>query len=179
MITLVIGGAASGKSKFAEELLLRAASFPRYYIATMQPFDDECRARIRRHRQMRAEKYFETVECFVHLEQVCLPQKGAVLLECMSNLVANELYSPEGAGDNTVEYICRGILHLGSQCKDLVVVSNEVFSGGCEYQGDTRRYMQMLASVNRMLASWADVVYEVVGGIAVCHKGKEKNNDPV
>lgn len=179
MMTLVIGGAASGKSEFAEELVLQAGNKPRYYIATMQPFDDECRARIRRHREMRAQKQFETVECFVHLEQVTLPQKSVVLLECMSNLVANELYIPEGAGDNAVESIRRGILGLRSQCEDLIIVSNEVFSGGCGYEGDTLRYMRVLAEVNRMLASQADAVYEVICGVPVCHKGKGRENDPV
>lgn len=172
MMTLVIGGAASGKSEFAEELVLRAGDAPRYYIATMQPFDDECRARIRRHREMRAKKQFETVECFVHLEQVTLPQKGVVLLECMSNLAANELYSPQGAGDDAVESIRRGIHRLRGQCEELVVVSNEVFSGGSRYEGDTLRYLRLLAQVNRMLAAQADEVYEVVCGVPVCHKGK-------
>lgn len=172
MMTLVIGGAASGKSEFAEELVLRAGDAPRYYIATMQPFDDECRARIRRHREMRAKKQFETVECFVQLEQVDLPQRGAVLLECMSNLAANELYSPQGAGDDAVESIRRGIHRLRGQCEELVVVSNEVFSGGSRYEGDTLRYLRLLAQVNRMLAAQADEVYEVVCGVPVCHKGK-------
>ena len=58
MVTLVIGGAASGKSEFAEGLVLAAGDLPRYYIATMQPFDGECRARIRRHRATRAQKGF-------------------------------------------------------------------------------------------------------------------------
>lgn len=172
MMTLVIGGAASGKSEFAEGLVLDAGNLPRYYIATMQPFDGECRARIRRHREMRAKKQFTTVECFVNLEQVTLPQKGVVLLECMSNLAANELYSPDGAGDDAVESIQRGIGHLKSQCEKLVIVSNEVFSGGSEYEGDTLRYLRILAEVNRMLAKEADTVYEVVCGVPVCHKGK-------
>lgn len=172
MMTLVIGGAASGKSEFAEGLVLNAGNLPRYYIATMQPFDDECRARIRRHREMRAKKQFTTVECFVNLEQVTLPEKGVVLLECMSNLAANELYSPDGAGDDAVESIQRGIGHLKSQCKELVIVSNEVFSGGSNYEGDTLRYLRVLAEVNRMLAKEADTVYEVVCGVPVCHKGK-------
>ena len=172
MMTLVIGGAASGKSEFAEERILQVGSRPRYYIATMQPFDDECRARIRRHREMRAKKQFETVECFVQLEQVDLPQRGAVLLECMSNLAANELYSPQGAGDDAVESIRRGIHRLHGQCEELVVVSNEVFSGGSRYEGDTLRYLRLLAQVNRMLAAQADEVYEVVCGVPVCHKGK-------
>ena len=174
MMTLVIGGAASGKSEFAEGLVLDAGSLPRYYIATMQPFDGECRARIRRHREMRAKKQFTTVECFVNLEQVTLPEKGVVLLECMSNLAANELYSPDGAGDDAVESIQRGIGHLKSQCEELVIVSNEVFSGGSNYEGDTLRYLRILAEVNRMLAKEADTVYEVVCGVPVCHKGKGK-----
>lgn len=174
MMTLVIGGAASGKSEFAEGLVLNAGNLPRYYIATMQPFDDECRARIRRHREMRAKKQFETVECFVNLEQVTLPEKGVVLLECMSNLAANELYSPDGVGDDAVASIQRGIGHLKSQCEELVIVSNEVFSGGSDYQGDTLRYLRILAEVNRMLAKEADTVYEVVCGVPVCHKGKGK-----
>ena len=172
MMTLVIGGAASGKSEFAEGLVLNAGNLPRYYIATMQPFDDECRARIRRHREMRAKKQFTTVECFVYLEQVTLPQKGVVLLECMSNLAANELYSPDGVGDDAVESIQRGIRRLKSQCQELVIVSNEVFSGGSNYEGDTLRYLRVLAEVNRMLAKEADTVYEVVCGAPVCHKGE-------
>lgn len=174
MVTLVIGGAASGKSEFAEGLVLAAGPLPRYYIATMQPFDQECRERIRRHRDMRAEKRFETVERYVDLEQVSLPQKGAVLLECVCNLVANELYSPEGAGDDCVESIRRGIQSLRSQCLELVIVSNEVFSGGSDYEGDTGRYLRVLAQVNRMLAREADTVYEVVCGVPVCHKGEGK-----
>lgn len=174
MMTLVVGGAASGKSEFAEKLVLNTEGMPRYYIATMQPFDDECRLRIRRHREMRAKKQFQTVECYVNLEQVTLQGRGVVLVECMSNLVANELYSPGGAGDTAVESIVRGIRHLRAQCEELIIVSNEVFSGGLSYEGDTLRYLRMLAQVNRMLAGEADMVYEVACGIPVCHKGEER-----
>lgn len=169
---MVVGGAASGKSEFAEKLVLDTEVWPRYYIATMQPSDDECLRRIRRHREMRAEKQFITVECFANLEQVALQKRGAVLVECMSNLTANELYRPGGAGDTVLESIRRGIRHLRGQCEELIIVSNEVFSGGSIYEGDTLRYLRILAQVNRMLAGEADVVYEVVCGIPVCHKGE-------
>ncbi len=172
MMTLVVGGAASGKSEFAEGLVLQSAGLPRYYIATMQPFDGECRARIRRHRQMRAGKRFQTVECFVNLAQLALPERGAALLECMSNLVANELYSPDGAGDAAAESIRRGVESLRSRCETLVIVSNEVFGGGAGYEGDTLRYLRTLALVNRMLAAQADTVYEVACGVAVRRKEK-------
>ncbi len=99
MFTLVIGGAASGKSEYAEGLVLASSHFPRYYIATMEPFDEECRRRVEKHRRMRANKRFETVECYINLSSVRLPERGTVLLECVGNLAANELYSPRGAGN--------------------------------------------------------------------------------
>ena len=54
MMTLVVGGADSGKSEYAERLVVRAGEAPRVYIATMQPFDQESLRRIEKHRRMRA-----------------------------------------------------------------------------------------------------------------------------
>ena len=101
MLTLVLGGAASGKSGYAESLVLKTA-LPRYYIATMQVWDAECAARVEKHRRMRAAKQFETVECPLHLENIRLPARGTALLEDLGNLTANELYDPAGAGENAV-----------------------------------------------------------------------------
>ena len=170
MFTLVIGGAASGKSEYAESLILHANVFPRIYIATMESCDSECRARIVRHRALRAKKSFETVECYTALERLRLPGGGAVLLECMGNLVANELYNSFGAGADAVTAILRGVDSVLRQCRELVVVSNEVFSGGCDYEGDTLRYLKILAAVNRALAARADNVAEIVCGHAVYYK---------
>ena len=88
MLTLVIGGAASGKSAYAESLCLRAP-LPRTYLATMQVWDAECAARVAKHRAMRAEKQFTTVECPLHLDRVALPRRGTVLLEDLGNLAAS------------------------------------------------------------------------------------------
>ena len=173
MMTLVIGGAASGKSEYAEGLVLASACEKRIYIATMEPFDDECLRRIEKHRRMRAEKRFETLECYTDLASVTVPPDSVVLLECMSNLCANEMYSPHGRGDRAAEVILRGVEHLKEQCGDLVVVSNEVFSGGSRYEGDTLRYLKLLGRVNRRLAAMADNVCEVVCGVPVYYKGKE------
>ena len=173
MMTLVMGGASSGKSEFAEQLILQTEILPRYYIATMQPFDKECCLRIEKHRKMRAQKQFETIECYTGLADLHLPQKGAVLLECMSNLVANELYSPRGSGDRAAEVILQGVERLKSQCGDLVVVSNEVFAGGRHYEEGTMAYLRQLAQINRCLAAMADNVCEVACGIPVYYKGKE------
>ena len=173
MMTLVVGGSASGKSAYAESLILAAKSWPRTYIATMQPFDEECLRRIEKHRRLRAEKRFETVECYTDLASAVVPVGGAVLLECMGSLCANELYSARGSGNGAEAAILRGVERLRGRCGDLVVVSNEVFSGGGRYEGDTLRYLKLLGRVNRRLAAMADNVCEVVCGVPVYYKGKE------
>ena len=61
-----------------------------------------------------------------------------------------------------------------AQCETLIVVSNEVFSGGADYAGDTDRYLLALAQVNNTLAARADAVVRVVCGIPVYYKGVEK-----
>ena len=165
MIQLVIGGAASGKSEFAEQLVLSAGDLPRYYIATMQPFDDESVRRIEKHRRMREKKRFTTIECYTNLESVGLPERGVVLLECMS---------PDGAGEDVLAAIADGVDALERQSERLIIVSNEVFSGGNRYEGDTDSYLRLLAEVNRMLAARADTVVEVVCGLPQVHKGEAR-----
>ena len=172
MLTLVLGGAASGKSSYAESLVLKS-SLPRYYIATMQVWDAECAARVEKHRKMRAKKQFETVESPLHLERICLPRRGTALLEDLGNLTANELYDPQGAGTDTACAILSGLETLAAQCEDLIVVSNEVFSGGADYAGDTDLYLKTLAQINNGLAARADAVIRVVCGIPVWYKGEK------
>ncbi|MDO4357227.1 MAG: bifunctional adenosylcobinamide kinase/adenosylcobinamide-phosphate guanylyltransferase [Clostridia bacterium] len=171
MFTLVIGGAASGKSEFAEEWA-KSLSGPRLYVATMQPFDDECRARIARHRAQRAGKGFDTLECYTALADAAkaVAIGSNVLLECMSNLVANELYSPDGCGADAA---IAGVAALLPRCANLTVVTNEVFSGGADYAGDTLFYLRELARVNRELARRADAVAEIVCGQVNILKGRE------
>ena len=170
MLTLVVGGAASGKSAYAERLVLQTA-LPRYYLATMQVWDAECAARVEKHRRMRADKQFETLECPLHLGTVRLPARGTALLEDLGNLTANELYDPAGAGEAAASAILDGLGRLAAQCEHLVVVSNEVFSGGADYAGDTDRYLKALAQVNNAFAARADAVVRVVCGIPVYYKG--------
>ena len=172
MLTLVIGGAASGKSEYAESLVLKNA-LPRTYLATMQVWDAECAARVAKHRAMRAQKQFETVECPLDLAAVRLPARGTALLEDLGNLTANELYSPKGAGERTAEAVLRGIENVASQCEHLVIVSNEVFSGGADYAGDTDQYLLALAQINNAVAARAENVCRVVCGIPVYYKGGE------
>ena len=169
MRLLVIGGAACGKSEYAEE---RAISLPgpHYYLATMMPYDEEDWQRIEKHRAMRAEKGFITIERYTDLQGLRLDGRGTVLLECLGNLTANELFSPVGAGDDALDAIVQGIINLESQCDNLVVVSNDIFTGGCDYAGDTGKYIEIASGANLALAGRFDSVYEIVCGIPLAVK---------
>lgn len=199
MFQIVTGGSGSGKSAYAETLAMQLAK-RRFYIATMYPFGEESQKKIKRHQKMRAKKQFETIECYTGLKEVELPEEKkveqtaqipgesrqkecqeqeecVVLLECMSNLLANEMYSEEGAKEKSVEEILRGIEALRRQTTHLVLVTNEVFSDGVMYDPDTIRYQKNLARINRILAAEADEVTEVVYGIPLRRKGKECQTD--
>ena len=171
MMHLITGGSGSGKSAYAEAQILALNGECRVYLATMYPYDEESRQRIARHRKMRAEKNFTTVECYRDLEKTEIPEHADVLLECMSNLTANEMFWPEGAGSDTEEQILRGVERLRRKARNLVIVSNEIFSDGCEYDSGTKEYQRTLGKINCRLAELADRVTEVVYGIPLEVKG--------
>ena len=167
MFTLIIGDAASGKSEFAEAHVLKLPG-RRVYLATMEPFGAEARARVERHRRLRAGKGFETVERYTDLRGLEVGQDANILLECLGNLLANELYSPQGGGSQAV---LAGMEHLLARSAHLTVVTNEVCSGGADYAGDTFIYIEELSRINRILAARADWVVEVVCGLSNVLKG--------
>ena len=144
MMILVTGGSGSGKSAFAEDCVIACGEMSRVYIATMYPFDEESRKRVKRHRDMRFGKGFETVECYTGLSGVKVPEGCTVLLECMSNLVANEFFREDGARENTEEEILKGIQNLKTQAENLIVVTNEIFSEAASYEGETEAYQKVL-----------------------------------
>lgn len=165
MIHLITGGSGSGKSAYAEEQILKLDGDCRIYIATMYPYDEESRLRIARHRKMREKKNFTTVECYLELGQVRVPGEADVLLECMSNLAANEMFWPEGAGKETARKILEDVRRLAGNCRNLIIVSNEIFSDGTDYAEETREYQRALGQINSGLGILADRVTEVVYGI--------------
>lgn len=175
MFYVVTGGSGSGKSAYAENLVLSLGEGRRIYIATMMSFDEESTKRIARHRKMREGKQFETVECYTGLDSIRLKKDDIVLLECMSNLAANEMYAEGGTGEKTEEAVMAGIRRLLQDVRHIVVVTNEIFSDGMVYDESTVEYMGHLGNINQQMARLADSVTEVVYGIPVCMKGGKKN----
>ncbi len=200
MITLIIGGSGSGKSAYAEDYVLAAAAdLPKYYIATMQVYDAEGERKVERHRRLRAGKGFVTIEQPTDIGKAGIKiagnawneqekgdihevdgmdapneekQGGVALLECMSNLVANEMFSGEQMPetDAVVRRVTEGIEALAKQLTHFVIVSNNVFEDGIAYDALTLRYIEALGRINTRLADLADHVVEVVVGIPVTVK---------
>ena len=164
MIALVTGGAASGKSEYAESLACRWGDGPRIYLATMEARDGESLSRVDRHRRARAGKGFCTVECPRDLERLSIPSGSTVLLECLTNLLANEMYPQGDFIPDPTGKILAELEHLLERAAHLVVVSGE----GME------AYLFALGTLHRELARRADLVVESVYGIPVygkCPKG--------
>lgn len=187
MLYLVTGGSASGKSEYAEEMavsLQRKNKGGLFYVAAMYPFDEECKDRIRKHQNMRRDKGFVTIECYTRVEQIKGEKGGVYLLECMSNLLANEMYQEEGrlkelsrmneqAGKEQVREVIADPLITLSRTADVIVVSNEVFSDGVFYGEEMKRYVQALGMINVLLGEAACFVAEAVCKIPVIQKGEE------
>ena len=167
-MTLVIGGAASGKSCFAEEWVMRLPG-KRIYLATMEALDAESEARIARHRLLRAGRGFETLERSLDLSHCAVPDRANVLLEDLPNLLANEMFRPGGGGEAAA---LEGVAALRSRSENLTVVTGELFSGGAQYSPETLAYLKALAHVNRALAAAAESVVELVCGVPNILKGE-------
>ena len=173
---MISGGSGSGKSEFAESVILQLSQKEekRVYIATMMAFDEEAKCKIARHRQMRKEKHFSTIECFTGLKKVVLPKGCTVLLDCMSNLAANEMFGEAGTSScrEVTDRIIAGMEELKKGFQNLVVVTGNVFEDGGRYEQSTMEYIRAMAEINRRLADMADAVIEVVVGIPVILKGE-------
>lgn len=178
MMVLVTGGSSCGKSAFAEDLCL-AFGGDAVYLAAMKPFGEEGAARVRKHRAQRAGKGFRTVECYEGLD-AAVAEGGldgtTVLLECLGNVVANEMFS----GDEPVvskrdqieaaDHILAGIGEIERRCRNLVVVGNEVGADGVRYAAETRAYQEVLGAVACRVAARSDFVFECMAGVPLAVK---------
>ena len=168
MVNLVIGAAASGKSEYAEDIVM---SLPgeKIYIATMEPFGAEAKERIARHRALRAGKGFTTVERPRDLIGLTPEADWNVLIEDLPNLAANELFSPEGGGADAV---LTGVERICKTASSVTIVTGDIFSDGGTYDTGTQEYMEMLADLHTKIAEMADNVVEIICGIPCAVKGE-------
>ena len=171
MMILLCGGAANGKSSFAEALCMQFPE-PRFYLAAMQPYGEEGEARTKRHRAMREGKGFTTIERYTDYASLTLPAHATALLECIANLTANEMFDACGNVTDPVERVLSGVAAVERQCEHLVVITNDVGGDGCIYAPETAAYIDAMGRINAALAARADTVVELVAGIPILLKGE-------
>ena len=179
MIALVTGGAASGKSAWAEDLACRLSP-ARTYVATMTTHGQEAQARIAKHRAQRQAGGFITRECTGTL--VCPPSSaeaaaGVALVDDVGNLVSCALF-PDGApmadAQATLKRLDAEFVELACQYAHVVVVGNDVGESGEVFADESATWVRLVGSLCCRIAAHSDAVFEVVAGQARCLKGAEQ-----
>lgn len=179
MLFVVTGASGSGKSEYAERLVCglseRDGIPEKIYAATMEKESAAAKERIARHRRLRAGKGFVTAEAAFGLREESvrtrLPET-IVLLECVSNLLANLMFSGGLTGEAAAREIVSQIEEARLHCRHIVVVTNEIFSDGGIYKGEMEQYVRALGRINCRLAGNADAFCEVVYSVPVFLKGE-------
>lgn len=179
MLVLITGGSGSGKSAYAEDYITKLSKDCRkYYIATMQVYDEEGQEKVFKHQKMREGKGFLTIEQSTEIHQAVdkmeknTTVENIALLECISNLVANEMFREGQIRNCTLvkKSIIGGIEELLKTVKDFIIVTNNVFEDGITYDETTANYIRAMGEINQELAKMADKVIEVVVEIPIIVK---------
>lgn len=168
-LTLIIGGARSGKSSFAEMLARQRGGDDVLFLATAQALDEEMRARIAQHRAGRpaAWRTLETSQNIARALQSVAPA-SVVLIDCLTLLVSNILLADERAASATVAREIDELLawHNATAC-DLIIVTNEVGLGIVPENALARAYRDLLGAANRQVAQAADRVLWLAAGLPI------------
>ena len=162
---LIIGYPDSGKSAMAEKMVTEMSDADhRVYMATMIPYGKTGRERIEKHRRMRAGKGFITIEAPYDIgdalqtageEQSFNVGDMTVLLECVSNLAANELFERHTGPDEMIEKVYRDIKQISEKAHNLIIVSNHFEIQG-SFDDETCMYAKALDDLNEKLSQLAD-----------------------
>lgn len=183
-LTLVLGGARSGKSSYAEQLVRESGGDQVLYVATARAGDDEMRERVRKHQQSRPAAW-RTLEAPENIGSAVMASAGdakAILIDCLTVLVANYLLAVAGPEDDpfgepsadpfqvAIEERVKAEVESIAACArqltaDVVVVSNEVGMGVVPPYDLGRAYRDLLGRANQIMARHADEVYLLVAGI--------------
>ncbi len=167
-LSVVIGGARSGKSAFAERLVT-ASGRPRIYIATAEAWDDEMRDRIARHRDGRG-RGWRTVEAPLDLAGALadVPGDSAVLVDCATLWLSNHLLAGHDAGSLSAPLLAA----LGACAAPVVIVTNEVGLSVVPDNALGRAFRDAQGRLNQQLATEAGLAVAVWAGLPVVLKGR-------
>ena len=188
-LIFVTGGAKSGKSKFAEEMLLKLNNGKQknIYLATSLIFDEEMKEKIRLHKKRRKNDWF-TVETYKNFENELNnffenndKTKNNMLVDCLTNMITNIIFENQNIDWNNferklyiqtlkklnknVENSVDELLNITNQFENTVIVSNELGMGLVPSYPLGRYFREIAGKMNQIVAEKADKVYFVVSGI--------------
>lgn len=173
----ISGGAKNGKSMFAQEIAKKlSADGHLWYLATMEPHDDEDFARIARHRNERMGWGFKTAEwgrdIAKHYENIDC--EGTYLVDSITALLSNEMFSGMSGeiNKNATNKITDELLCFSEKAKNTVFVSDNLFCDARLYDEWTESYREGLGKVDRTIAEKCDVVIEFCCGQIIFYKGE-------
>ncbi len=161
MKTLFIGGIKSGKSKLAEEYILKSTTLLPVYLATSEAIDKQMQEKIDRHQLQRSERFL-TIEEPLNIIQVIAPVPTPILLECVSMWINNMLHYGFKSED-----IYEQIEKIMDLDKEIVFVQNDVSSTLVSTNRLAREFTDINGVVSQMIASGCKEVYHTVAGIAI------------
>lgn len=178
-ITLVTGGARSGKSSFAENLAKEARGSVAY-LATAIAFDQGMKDRIKKHRESRPQQW-TTYEAYSNLDGI-IPEiaqsHNTILLDCVTVMTSNLMFEQEGIDWETIKHeeidrieeeIQQQFIDLLRVCHEqnvwLIMVTNEVGMGIVPENRLARIFRDIAGRINQLIAQEADEVYFTVSGI--------------
>ena len=169
-VTLVLGGARSGKSRHAERLV-RESGRARLYIATGRAWDDEMRQRIKQHQRDRGPEW-RTIEAPEALEDA-IGENGdpniAVLVDCLTLWVTNLMMADEDVAERSKRLVSA----VRASSATIVLVSNEVGLGIVPENAMARAFRDHAGRLHQLIAEAADNVHFVAAGLALTLKGTE------
>ena len=190
-LIFVTGGAKSGKSKFAEEMLLKLNNGKQknIYLATSLIFDEEMKEKIRLHKKRRKNDWF-TVETYKNFENELNnffenndTTKNNMLVDCLTNMITNIIFENKNIDwDNfekkmyiqtleklnkNVENSVNKLLNVTNEFENVIIVSNELGMGLVPSYPLGRYFREIAGKMNQIVAEKADEVYFVVSGISM------------
>lgn len=171
MNTFVLGGARSGKSRFAERLaekLAESQKLPVTYLATSETVDAEFAERVHLH-QHRRPIFWETAEVPLNVAPWLenLTESRIVLLDCISMLVNNWMYHEGTEAARFADRLDGFVSALKATCATVIAVSSEVGQSIVPTDRNTRLYRDWLGTANQAVAEISDEVYLVTAGIPI------------
>lgn len=170
--TLILGGARSGKSRFAESLLANKPGDARLYLATAEARDAEMAERIARHRTDRGSAWItieEPLEIAPIIQREC-SQGRYVLVECLTLWLNNLMEAGRDVATETSR-LCAALPQRGS-AGGAVLVSNEVGLGIMPMNALARAFCDEAGRLNQRIAACADSAYFIAAGLPLKLKGE-------